>query len=85
MIDLIAWLLTINESANLREELRVLKSQKPAPIPLSVAQRLAALEAENEELKLRLGLLIRMLAQRKGIDVQEFVAAYKEIQSSHRP
>ena len=85
MIDLIAWLLTINESANLREELRVLKCQKPAPIPLSVAQRLAALEAENEELKLRLGLLIRMLAQRKGIDVQEFVAAYKEIQSSHRP
>ena len=82
MIDLIAWLLTINESANLREELRILKSQKPTPVALSVAQRLAALKAENEELKLRLGLLIRMLAQRKSIDVQEFVAAFKEIQSS---
>ncbi len=85
MIDLIAWFLTINESANLREELRILKSQKPAPIPLPVTARLAALEAENEDLKLRLGLLIRMLAQRKSIDVQEFVAAFKEIQVSTKP
>lgn len=82
MLDLIGWLLSINENSNLREELCVLKSRQPLLAPLSLDERMKALEAENEELKLRLGLLIRMLAQRGCIDIKEFVVSFKEFQSS---
>ena len=82
MLDVLGWLLTINENANLREELRKIRSAKPPARLLSLAKKVAALEAENEELKIRLGLLIRMLAQSRLIDVQKFVADFKELHST---
>ena len=73
MLDLIAWTLTINESANLREQLKQ-ANKRLAQLPAE--QRIAALQAENQELKLRLGVIIRLLADKGVLDAQEIVEAF---------
>ena len=73
MLDLIAWALTINESANLREQLKQ-ADKRLAQLPAE--QRIAALQAENQELKLRLGVIIRLLADKGVLDAQEIVEAF---------
>ena len=73
MLDLIAWALTINESANLREQLKQ-ANKRLAQLPPE--QRIAALQAENQELKLRLGVIIRLLADKGVLDAQEIVEAF---------
>ena len=73
MLDLLAWALTLNESANLREQLDQ-ANKRLARLPLE--QRIAALQAENEELKLRLGVVIRLLAEKGVLNAQEIVEAF---------
>ncbi len=73
MLDLIAWALTINESANLGEQLKQ-ANKRLAQLPPE--QRIAALQAENQELKLRLGVIIRLLADKGVLDAQEIVEAF---------
>jgi len=79
MLDLIGWLLTINENANLREELRLARGRKTPKATLSLTQKVLSLEAENEDLKIRLGVLIRTLVQKKLIDLGEYAELCKKL------
>ncbi len=78
MLDLLAWALTLNESANLREQLDQ-ANKRLARLPLE--QRIAALQAENEELKLRLGVVIRLLAEKGVLNAQEIVEAFNHFKA----
>jgi len=80
MLDYFGWLLDINEKSNLREQVEQLRRARDASLrEMPLERRLAALERENDELKLRLGIVIRMLAQNGTIDVQELVSSFKEM------
>ncbi|MEO6788190.1 MAG: hypothetical protein ABI318_18860 [Chthoniobacteraceae bacterium] len=78
MLDLLAWVLTINENANLREQLDQ-ADKRLARLPPE--KRIAALQAENQDLKIRLGVIIRLLAEKGVLDGQEIVAAYKHFKA----
>ena len=73
MLDLIAWALTINENADLREQLDH-ANKRLAQLPLE--QQVAALQAENQELKLRLGVIIRLLTDKGLLDAREIVETF---------
>ena len=80
MLDYFGWLLDINEKSNLREQVEQLRRARDTSLgEMPVERRLAALERENEDLKLRLGIVIRMLAKNGTIDVQELVSSFKEM------
>jgi len=80
MLDYFGWLLDISEKSNLREQVEQLRRARDANLrQIPLERRLEALERENEDLKLRLGLVIRMLAKRGTIDVQELVSSFKEM------
>jgi hypothetical protein len=65
--------LSINDNANLREKLEA-ANQRLARLPLE--QRLAAIQAENQELKIRLGVIIRLLAEKGVLDPKKIVEAF---------
>ncbi len=73
MLDLIAWALTINENADLREQLDN-ANKRLARLPLE--QQVAALQAANQELKLRLGVIIRLLTDKGLLDAREIVETF---------
>ncbi len=80
MLDYIGWLLDISEKSNLREQVEQLRRGRDATLrEMPLEHRVAALERENDDLKLRLGILIRLLAQNGTIDVQELVSSFKEL------
>jgi hypothetical protein len=80
MLDYFGWLLDISEKSDLREQVEQLRRARDANLrQIPLERRLEVLERENEDLKLRLGLVIRMLAKRGTIDVQELVSSFKEM------
>lgn len=79
MLDIIGWLLEINRSTNLRAELEQMRAQQVKAAPISLAAKVSILERENEFLKLRLGILIRLLAENGAINVQKYVATFEEL------
>lgn len=78
MLDLIAWVLTINENADLREQLDH-ANKRLARLPIE--QQVAALQAENQELKLRLGVIIRLLTDKGVLDAREIVETFNHFKA----
>ena len=78
MLDLIAWALTINENSNLREQLDN-ANKRLARLPLE--QQVAALQAANQELKLRLGVIIRLLTDKGVLDAREIVETFNHFKA----
>jgi hypothetical protein len=78
MFELLDLAFAINENANLREELEK-ANKRLARLPLE--QRMAAIQAENLELKIRLGVIIRLLAEKGVLDVKEMVEAFNRFKT----
>jgi hypothetical protein len=78
MIDLLAWILTINENADIREQLDQANKQLAR---LPVEQRVAALQAENRDLKIRFGIVIRLLTEKGVLDAREIVSAFEHFKA----